>query len=159
MAPEASRPGTGDVPDFTAPYEADYQQGSHMTPRMAYWLWETCLYLADTWRENRDDPESLLEFLPPVARPFAKVSGSTNSPMGSTHWRHGSPKAREIRRNSPPALVRRWHCTSSSTSPKHTSRTGSSALTTPQRHPCPITATPTATSTRCATCCSGTTTS
>jgi hypothetical protein len=42
-----------------------------MTPRMACWLWETCLYLADTWRENRDDPEPLLEFLPPIARPFA----------------------------------------------------------------------------------------
>jgi len=71
MAPETSRPGTGDVPDFEALYEADYQQGSHMTPRMACWLWETCLYLADTWRENRDDPEPLLESLPPVARPFA----------------------------------------------------------------------------------------
>lgn len=72
MTPETSRPGTGDVPGFAALYEADYQQGSHMTPRMAWWLWQTCLYLADTWRENHDDPGPLLEFLPPIARPFAK---------------------------------------------------------------------------------------
>ncbi|MCA1706856.1 MAG: hypothetical protein LC808_27780 [Actinobacteria bacterium] len=71
MTPDTSKHGSDAGPDFAALYEADYELGAHMTPRMACWLWQTCLYLADTWRDNRDDPEPLLEFLPPIARPFA----------------------------------------------------------------------------------------
>ncbi len=43
-----------------------------MTPRMAYWLWNSSIYLADTWRCGRDDPGPLLDLLPPIAWPFAK---------------------------------------------------------------------------------------
>ncbi len=64
MAPETSRPGTGDVPDFAALYEVDYQQGSHMTPRMACWLWRHAS-TSRTPGENRDHPEPLLKSLPP----------------------------------------------------------------------------------------------
>jgi hypothetical protein len=71
MTPDTSKPGYAHGPDFAALYEADYELGSHMTPRFGCWLWETCLYLAGTWRENRDDPEPLLNLPPPIARPFA----------------------------------------------------------------------------------------
>lgn len=71
MTPDTSRQDP-DCPDFAALYEADYKRGAHMTPRMACWLWQTCIYLADTWRGYRDDPEPLLELLPPIARPFAR---------------------------------------------------------------------------------------
>ena len=59
-------------PDFTALYELDYTRGAPMTPRMAYWLWDVCIYLADTWRDSRGDPAVLLDQLPPLARPLAR---------------------------------------------------------------------------------------
>ncbi|MGH9158321.1 MAG: hypothetical protein ACRD1K_21350 [Acidimicrobiales bacterium] len=38
---------------------------------MAYWLWSTAISMADTWRDNADDPEPLRELLPPIARAVA----------------------------------------------------------------------------------------
>lgn len=58
-------------PDFAALYETAVSKGGAMTPRMAYWLWNTGVFLADTWRDGRDDPGPLLEFLPPIARQLA----------------------------------------------------------------------------------------
>ncbi len=60
-----------DEPDFEALYEPGLADGASMTPRMAYWLWRAAVYLADTWRESRDDPELPAEILPPIARPIA----------------------------------------------------------------------------------------
>lgn len=71
MTPEPSLRGPDDEADFAALYELVYRHGARMTPRMAYWLCRTCVYLADTWRDNRDDPAPLLDFLPPLARPLA----------------------------------------------------------------------------------------
>lgn len=70
MAPDTSA-GTAPVPDFAALYEPGYSRGARMTPRMAYSLWHSSVYLADTWRDGRDDPELLVESLPPLARPLA----------------------------------------------------------------------------------------
>jgi hypothetical protein len=39
---------------------------------MAYWLWRTAIYLADTWRADLDDPTARLDYLPPIARPLAQ---------------------------------------------------------------------------------------
>lgn len=44
------------MPDFAALYEPDVAKGAAMSSRMAYWLWTTCIYLADTWKDSRDDP-------------------------------------------------------------------------------------------------------
>lgn len=41
---------------------------SSITPRLAYWLWFTAISVADTWRDNEDDPEALHGWLPPIAR-------------------------------------------------------------------------------------------
>src|SRR5437879_934871 len=57
-------------PDFTTLYEPSYQQGSGITPRMAYWLWVSCIYLADSWHDALHDPEPLQEFFPPLAHPY-----------------------------------------------------------------------------------------
>ena len=70
MTPEAPRHRL-DTADFGALYEEDFSKGARMTPRMAYWLCTTSVYLADTWRDNRDDPELLIDSLPPLARPLA----------------------------------------------------------------------------------------
>lgn len=71
MAPDGSPADTEPSPEFEALYEPGYAQGARMTPRMAHALWYTCLYLADTWRGGRDDPEPFIESLPPLARPLA----------------------------------------------------------------------------------------
>lgn len=71
MTPETSPHDPEPVPDFEALYEDDYVRGARMTPRMAYWLWHGCIYLADTWRDGREDPGPLLESLPRLARPLA----------------------------------------------------------------------------------------
>lgn len=71
MAPDTSLADTEPMPDFAALYEPGYSRGARMTPRMAYSLWYSCAYLADTWRDGRDDPEPLVESLPPLARPLA----------------------------------------------------------------------------------------
>lgn len=65
------RPSSEDVPDFAQLYGRRPGATAPMTPRMAYWLWRTALYLDDVWRDARDDPESLFESLPLIARPFA----------------------------------------------------------------------------------------
>lgn len=70
MTPDTS-PDTEPVPDFGALYEPGYARGARMTPRIAYSGWHSCIYLADTWRDGRDDPEPLVESLPPLARPLA----------------------------------------------------------------------------------------
>lgn len=69
--PDASPHESEDVPDFESLYEDDFARGARMTPRMAYWLWHACIYLADTWRDGRDDPGPLLESLPRIAQPLA----------------------------------------------------------------------------------------
>lgn len=71
MTIDLSRRDPDAVPDFAELYEPGVAKGAAMTPRMAYWLWNTCIFLADTWRGSCEDPEPLLEFLPPIARPFA----------------------------------------------------------------------------------------
>lgn len=58
-------------PDFVALYEPHLADGAAMTPRMAYWLWETAWFLADTWRLIADDDFFATE-LPRVAAPYAK---------------------------------------------------------------------------------------
>lgn len=60
------------TPDFAALYEPVGPEGWMVTPRMAYWLWSTALFLADTWRENANDPEAVADLLPSVARPHAR---------------------------------------------------------------------------------------
>ncbi len=42
-----------------------------MTPRMAYWLGSAAIFMADTRRDNAEDPEPLHEWLPPIARAAA----------------------------------------------------------------------------------------
>jgi len=67
-------PGSTDhdpAPDFASLYEDDYALGARMTPRMAYWLWHACIYLADTWRDGSDDPGPSIQSLSPLARPLA----------------------------------------------------------------------------------------
>lgn len=71
MTVDLSRRDPDAVPEFAELYEPGVAKGAAMTPRMAYWLWNTCVFLADTWRGSRDEPEALLGFLPPIARPFA----------------------------------------------------------------------------------------
>lgn len=72
MPTELSRGKSPSGPDFVALYEPRFKSGGNLTPRMAYWLWSASLFLADTFRLNRDRPELLLLELPPIARPFAK---------------------------------------------------------------------------------------
>lgn len=62
---------TTDEPDFQALYEPSLGKRSWMSPRMAYCLWSTAVYLADTWRANSQDPGPLLDELPPIARKAA----------------------------------------------------------------------------------------
>lgn len=71
MTPDTPPHGAEVDPDFAALYEADHSRGARVTPRMAYWLWHACIYLADTWRDGRDDPAVLVDQLPPLARPLA----------------------------------------------------------------------------------------
>lgn len=59
------------APSDDRPPFAELYGTTTMTPRMAYWLWSTGLYMADTWRGARDNPELLQEWLPPIARPLA----------------------------------------------------------------------------------------
>lgn len=65
---DMAQPGAS--PDFAALYEGSFAKGGAMTPRMAYWLWVSCLYFADAWRDTRDDPAPLLDYFPPLARPL-----------------------------------------------------------------------------------------
>lgn len=58
-------------PKFADLYQPGPDNRFAMTPRMAYWLWSTSIFLSDTWRDARDDPALLLDFLPPIARPSA----------------------------------------------------------------------------------------
>lgn len=69
MTPDASTHGIAEP--FMSPYEENHARGATMTPRVAYWLWDSCIYLADTWRDSRDRPELFHELLPPIARPHA----------------------------------------------------------------------------------------
>ena len=72
MTADDNMPQTEASPDFAALYEPSYSKGGAMTPRLAYWLWVSCTYLADAWRDSRDDPAPLLDYFPPIARPLAR---------------------------------------------------------------------------------------
>ena len=65
------RPPEGDpTPDFATLYR-DHAGAGGLSPRLAYYLWHCAGYLADTWRDNLDDPAELLAQLPPVAQRLA----------------------------------------------------------------------------------------
>ncbi|MEX2548446.1 MAG: hypothetical protein WD830_11780 [Chloroflexota bacterium] len=66
----SSPPVSGPTPDFAALYLAQVDGGG-LSPRLAYYLWNCAVYLADTWRDNLDDPAELLAQLPPVAERLA----------------------------------------------------------------------------------------
>lgn len=72
MTTPDSSPAPSADPDFATLYKEREGESVTMTPRMAYWLWSSSVYLSDTWRCARGDPEPLLDDLPPIARPYAK---------------------------------------------------------------------------------------
>lgn len=75
--------GPDDEADFAAPYELMYRQGARMTPRMAYWLCRTCVYLADSWRDHRDDPSPFSTSFPHSHGRSRMASSSTASPTSA----------------------------------------------------------------------------
>lgn len=66
-----SPPDRESSPDFVALYPVDARGVGSLTPRIAYYLWHCSLYLADTWRDNLDRPDELLQQLPPAVQRFA----------------------------------------------------------------------------------------
>lgn len=66
-----SPPDREPSPDFVALYPVDARGGDGLTPRLAYHLWHCSMYLADTWRDNLDRPDELLQQLPPTVQRFA----------------------------------------------------------------------------------------
>lgn len=71
MTTEHDAPRDGHTPDFADLYEDSFSKGGAITPRMAYWLWVSCLYFSDAWRDARDEPALLHDYFPPLARPLA----------------------------------------------------------------------------------------
>lgn len=71
MTTEHDAPRDGHTPDFADLYEGSFSKGGAITPRMAYWLWVSCLYFSDAWRDARDEPALLHDYFPPLARPLA----------------------------------------------------------------------------------------
>lgn len=66
---DGEAPEEDDEPDFAAVYEPHVDgDGWQMTPRMAWRLWTSAVYLADDWRYTR--PSGPLDALPPIARPY-----------------------------------------------------------------------------------------
>lgn len=58
-------------PPFATVYGDGTAASQTMTPRMACHLWAAAIFIADTWRMTRDDPDLLHDWLPPLARPHA----------------------------------------------------------------------------------------
>jgi hypothetical protein len=71
MTPEHNATRGTATPDFATLYEDSFSKGGAITRRMAYWLWVSCLYLSDAWRDARDEPALLHDYFPPLARPLA----------------------------------------------------------------------------------------
>lgn len=70
---EPDTPEHGSPAVFLEPYEANHARGAALTPRLAYWLWDSCSYLGDMCREACDEPGLIHELLPPIARPYARA--------------------------------------------------------------------------------------
>ena len=79
MTTEHDAPRDGHTPDFADLYEDSFSKGGAITPRMAYWLWVSCLYFSDAWRDARDEPAATASGMASGTGTHRSAETATNS--------------------------------------------------------------------------------